>query len=487
MTLAPRTTLLFALAMSSSAVACGSCAKSPESRPGDESSGGTDVASNGSGTTTGDTTNAAGSGSGGAPTMGTGGVFSGGAGSGAVVDAADPAIKNRLSAIRARLATLSTEAMTFWKKKGPDPTNGGFYGNLDRMGNKSSPTDKGLIQEARHLWAFTNWYAMKEPTPEIKAIADDTYKFLVSHFYDASTKQFQLKVSENGFSVVDSNKILYGEGFAIYGLSTYGRVFKIPEATTYALETFRAIDARHDATNLGYDEHNDSTWLQSGAMKSTNTHIHLMEAFTALYEATQDATVKARLEELVIVVRTKILQQDKKYDAKEFSNDWKPFGNVLVSYGHDLETTWLLTEAARVLGKPDDPDIKSAMLVMGTGAAQRGFDASMGGYFEEGVPGGSPTSTDKIWWVESEALAGNFWLYRLTGDTMYLDRLESTLKFIEDHQRDNQNPGTEWFWGITKDGQINSRGDHKGEEWKASYHNSRALTFTEKWISDLVK
>jgi mannobiose 2-epimerase len=485
MTLALRTSLVFALGIISSS--CGSCAKSPENRPGDgsEGSGGSDIGSAGAATSSGASMTVSGSG-GGSPS-GSGGASSGGGGSGAIVTPTDPAIKTRLTAINTRLAALSAEVMAFWKKKGPDATNGGFYGNLDRMGNKSSPTDKGLVQQSRHLWAFTNWYAMKEPTPEIKAIADDTYKFLVTHFYEASTKQFQFKVSENGTSVVDNNKILYGEGFAIYGLSTYGRVFKVPEATTYALETFRAIDARHDAQNLGYDEHNDSTWLQSGAMKSTNTHIHLMEALTALYEATQDATVKARLEELVTVVRTKILQQDKKYDAKEFSNDWKPFGNVLVSYGHDLETTWLLTEAARVLGRPDDPDIKSAMLTMGTGAAQQGFDPSMGGYFEEGVPGGSPTSTDKIWWVESEALAGNLWLYKLTSDTMYLDRLEATLKFIEDHQRDDQNAGTEWFWGITKDGQINSRGDHKGEEWKASYHNSRALTFTEKWISDLVK
>ena len=473
------------LGMGVSALACMGCAKSPETRPtdGNEEAGGSDIGSGGdplagSGGTANGTAGSA------VQTTGSGGMLGSG-GSGAIVNSTDPAVKARLAAVKTRLSSLAAEVMTFWKKKGPDPTYGGFYGNLNRMGNKSSPTDKGLVQQTRHLWAFSNWYAMKEPTPEIKAIADDTYKFITTHFYDAGTKQFQNKVNESGTSVVDSNKILYCEGFAIYGLATYGRIFKVPEAVTYALETFRAIDARHDATNLGYDEHNDSTWLQSGAMKSTNTHIHLMEAFTALYEATQDATVKARLEELVTVVRTKILQQDKKYDAKEFSNDWKPFGTVLVSYGHDLETTWLLTEAARVLGRPDDPDIKSAMLAMGAGAAQQGFDPNMGGYFEEGVPQGSPTSTDKIWWVESEAVAGDLWLYRLTSDTMYLDRMEATLKFIEEHQRDTQNPGTEWFWGVTKDGQINSRGDHKGEEWKASYHNSRALTFTEKWISDL--
>jgi mannobiose 2-epimerase len=282
--------------------------------------------------------------------------------------------------------------------------------------------------------------------------------------------------------VVDGRKVLYAEGFAIYGLSTYGRVFQLPAATEYALETFRALDARHDPVYLGYDEHNDSGWLHTGASKGTNTHLHLMEAFIALYEASADSTVRARLEELVAVVTQKILQRNLAYAAQEFTNDWQPVGNASVSYGHDLETAWLLAEATRVLGRSDDAGILDAILIMGATSAEQGFDANQGGYFEAGIPQGSVTMTDKIWWVQSEALPSLFRLYQLTGNPIYLDRLESTLGFIENHQRDQQYPGTEWFWGITLDGQINSRGSNKGAEWKASYHNSRALTFTERWI-----
>jgi cellobiose epimerase len=417
----------------------------------------------------------------GGSTAGTGGS-SNGAGGGAV-DASDPALRTRLGAIQTRLRTLQTEVMAFWKTKGPDTTYGGFYGNLDRMGVKSSPTDKGLVQQTRHLWTFSNWYAMKEQTPEVKAIADNTYKFIVDHFYDGGTKQFQYKVNESGTSVVDSNKVLYAEGFAIYALSTYGRVFNVPAATTYAMDAFHAIDTRHDATFGGYDEHNDEGWLLSGSQKSTNMHIHMMEALTALYEATSDAAVKTRLEELVTIVRTKILQPSG-YDAQEFKNDWTPNGAPLVSYGHDLETAWLLWKTGVVLGRPDDPDIRAASITMGSTSAAQGWDQAQGAVNENGVPGGSPSSTDKIWWVESEALEGFFQLYRWTGNTAYLDKLESTLKFIEEHQRDTANPGTEWFWGITATGAVNSRGDHKGEEWKCSYHNSRSLTFLDQWIAD---
>jgi mannobiose 2-epimerase len=209
----------------------------------------------------------------------------------------------------------------------------------------------------------------------------------------------------------------------------------------------------------------------------------LLEAFTALFEATSDPLVRARLEELMGLIVGKVVQTNEQYAAPIFRDDWTLVGAPTVSYGHDLETVWLLGDAARALGRPNETAVLDAMRTIGQHAAHRGFDARDGGYFEEGVPQGAVTGTDKIWWVQSEALAGLFWLFRLTADTTYLDRLERTLDFIETRLRDNANPGTEWFWGLTKDGAVNARGDAKGEEWKASYHNSRALTFTERWIA----
>jgi mannobiose 2-epimerase len=394
----------------------------------------------------------------------------------------DPALRNRLQASSVRLRRLADEVMTFWKEKGPDPTHGGFFATLDRKGAPTLPTDKGIIQQSRHLWAFSNWYELREPTPAVKAIADQTYEFVTRHFWDPSTNQFHYKINQNGTTVVDARKILYAQAFAIYALSTYGRVFQVPVATGYALETFRALEARHDPTDLGYDEHNDSGWLQPGASKSTNTHLHLMEAFTSLYQTSGDGTVRARLEELASVVIHKIFQPKLGYDAQEFTDQWQPVGKPSVSYGHDLETAWLLAEAARVLGHKEDTELRHAILAMGATSAEQGFDTARGGYFEAGIPQASATMTDKIWWVQSEALPALLLLYQLTQDSTYLDRFESTLDFIQNQQQDQQYPGTEWFYGITLEGQINSRGTNKGEEWKASYHNSRALTVAERWI-----
>jgi mannobiose 2-epimerase len=152
-----------------------------------------------------------------------------------------------------------------------------------------------------------------------------------------------------------------------------------------------------------------------------------------------------------------------------------------VSYGHDLETSWLLVEAAESLGRPTDPAITKAALTLGATSAEWGFDAQKGGYFEEGPPASAPTKREKIWWIQAEALPGLYQLYLLSKDTKYIDRLQRTLEFIESHQADRQFGG--WYWGISEDGKIGPRGDGKGEEWKAAYHDLRATVFTAEWIA----
>jgi cellobiose epimerase len=273
---------------------------------------------------------------------------------------------------------------------------------------------------------------------------------------------------------------LYAEGFAIFALSTYAQVFEHAEAAERALACFRSIDRRaHDAAHLGYDQTGEPGWLAPGAQKDTNTHIHLLEAFTALYRQGNDATVRGRLEELVRVIVTRIVQPSN-YAHKEFYGDWRVHEKPIVSYGHDLETAWLLLDALDALGTPPDPQVRQVVLSLGKHAADLGFDAEQGGYFEEGIPGGAPTKREKIWWVQAEALPGLWWLYRLGNEAAYLDRLARTLGWIETRQVDHE--FGEWFWGINPDGSMGPRGDHKGEEWKAEYHALRATLFTSDWI-----
>jgi mannose/cellobiose epimerase-like protein (N-acyl-D-glucosamine 2-epimerase family) len=121
---------------------------------------------------------------------------------------------------------------------------------------------------------------------------------------------------------------------------------------------------------------------------------------------------------------------------------------------------------------------------MGAFSAEAGFDGGDGGYFEHGPPGGAPALRDKLWWIQAEALPALYRLYVLTGDAVHLARLERTLEFIEVHQRDRRHGG--WYWGTREGGGLCAQGGDKGGEWKASYHELRALVFTSDWIRQAV-
>jgi mannobiose 2-epimerase len=378
---------------------------------------------------------------------------------------------------------LSVGLIDFWKAHGIDHEFGGFHGTVDREGNPKEPTDKGLIQQSRHLWTFSTWYERREQTPEIRAIADQSYRFIARHMRDAKDGQFYYKVSRDGSQVKDPKKLLYAESFAIYALATYGRVFGLEEAKQQALECFRSLDPRsHDLEYLGYDQSKDPGWLAQGAQKGTNTHIHLLEAFTELYRATGDHMVKERLDELVTVTATKLFQPAQNYVHKEFTRDWAPFGDPRCSYGHDIETGWLLMDAVAALGRPEDPVAVDAATRLGRHASDAGFDPEHGGLFEEGPVGAAPDKTLKVWWVQAEALTGLWRLYRLTGERRHIDRLERTLTFIEQHQLDPEYG--ELYWDTNADGSLGPHGSDKGEEWKASYHGVRALVFTSDFMRD---
>ncbi len=388
-------------------------------------------------------------------------------------------INNQLKEIQDRVYFLGNDIFKFWLKNGPDKLNGGFYGTLDKNGKPISPNNKGIIAMSRHLWGFSTWYELKEQTPEVKKICDDLYHYIIEHFYDPVTNEFFWMVDEKG-KVIDQKKPLYAESFAIYGLAQYAKVFNNSEATIYALNCFKAIDKRaHDSNHGGYDQTNETDWIIQGAEKETNTHIHILESFTILYELTNDSLVKERLEEMLHIVTFKIVQPEG-YAHLQFNKDWSLVGDNTVSYGHDIETCWLLYEAAKVLNKENDSLILNQIIKLGTHSANEGFDEKNGGYFDHGIPGIKVTDSTKVWWIQSESLSGLLRLYILTKNEIWLDKLQKTLNWIEQSQID-KNTG-EWYWDINAKGKTVTT-SNLGNEWKTCYHNLRSCIFIEKWIN----
>lgn len=398
--------------------------------------------------------------------------------------AGDATPLGRMHDIRRRLQTLNDEIVAFWWPRAYDAEHGGFHGALDREGRPCAPTGKTLVQQARHLWSLGFYLARRGAPPTsapascdaLSSLAQGTRAFL-DRFRDHRDDRYVWELDRAG-ELRDSTKVLYGQAFAIFGLSQYGALGNV-EALDAALRCFDAIESRsHDAHHGGYHQFGDPQWVTGGACKDTNTHIHLMEAFTALYDATGEPRVRARLAELVELVCTR-LQQPEGHVHPFFERDFRLFGRPRVSYGHDIETAWLLVDAARAL-RWDEQAVSGASLRMATHALDFGFDRDAGGLFDEGVPRGPVTAFEKLWWAQFEALAGLFWLYRSTGDAAYLTYLEETLDWLEGPARDET--FGEWYFAVLPDGALDGHGTGKGNIWKTNYHDLRATLLVSDWI-----
>jgi mannobiose 2-epimerase len=388
---------------------------------------------------------------------------------------------------------LAQEIAEFWLSHGVDAERGGFHGFLDREGRVVQGAERGAIQQARHLWAFSTWYERREKSERIARVCHATKAFLKRAFRDPSDGLYCLTASEAG-APQDHSKILYAQGFAIYGLAAHASAFGDADSRELGLECFHTIDRlAHDPEQGGYLPRGaplaTTPWLENGALKDTNTHIHLMEPFTALYDVAKDELLRARLFECGEVVARKLLQPAG-YVHEQFTRDWQPVGPRQVSYGHDIETAWLLLDAGRALGEVPRLWIDAALTIARHSCAF-GYDAHGGGFFDRGLvePGpsgraerGQVTNDEKVWWAQFEALAGLFWMWRLSGDAGALHKLSHTLDWIEGPARDPEH--REWYWGVYPDGRMGPRGDHKGELWKASYHNLRAVLLTQDWIEE---
>jgi mannobiose 2-epimerase len=371
---------------------------------------------------------------------------------------------------------LADGIMAFWLKHGPDVSHGGFYGVLDRQGEPSASHPKGLVQHARFLWSFSAAYRF-DPQPVYHRMADRALGFLRQRFYDPERLGWYYLVSAEGVPL-NRQKQLYGQSFAIYGLSEYFLAFGDEEALGLALETFGVMDRfGHDSPWRGYRESFSAQWSPipqhpdygtSGDRKTMNSHIHLLESFTNLYRASKDGTVKSRLEELINLCANTITDTKRDCVFQFFERDWTPLPSP-ASYGHDIELSWLLTEAADVADIGNASLIHQNALSLASGVARNGLDWENGGVFYEGGEQSRAAGAHKVWWVQAEALVGFLNAYALGGDESFLDAFCSVDQWVLARQADGE--CGEWHQEVTPEGEARGA---KGSLWKTPYHTARA-------------
>lgn len=409
---------------------------------------------------------------------------------------------------------LENDILPFWMEKMTDNGRGGFYGRIDGGDTLHADAPKGAILNARILWTFSAAYRILR-RPEYLDTATRAKRYLIDRFYDNDFGGVYWSLDADG-NPLDTKKQIYAQGFAIYGLGEYARATGDDEALDYAVRLFNLIEEHSfDRGRNGYVEAFMRDWSVIGDMrlsdkdenasKTMNTHLHILEPYANLYRVWKDARLERQLRNMIGLFTDKIMNRETSHLDLFFDDDWHTRGDI-VSYGHDIEASWLIHEAALVLGdkallKEIEPVIVNIARAADEGLNPDGsliYEQTSGRVDEQtsgqadgqtsrqgtdgvqaGKQGEAPcqlvtctSSTDKElhWWVQAENVVGHVNLYQHFGDEAALDTAVKCWQFIKNSLIDREHG--EWHWSLMPDGTVNRRDDKAGF-WKCPYHNGR--------------
>ncbi|MFD2571477.1 AGE family epimerase/isomerase [Spirosoma soli] len=376
--------------------------------------------------------------------------------------------------VEAELASI----LTFWMKHSPDTERGGFVGRLSDTGQVDSDAPKGSVLNARILWTFSAAYR-QTGNAAYRDIADRAYQYFITHFLDETYGGVYWSVNPAG-KPLNTRKQIYSLAFAIYGLSEHYRISQEPAALKACQELYTWIERySFDRAEGGYLE----AFSREGALlndlrlsekdrndpKTMNTHLHILEGYANLYRIWPDAGLGQQIRGLLATFQMHILDADTHQMRLFFTPDWQPTAN-LVSFGHDIEASWLLLEAAEVLGDEKLIHQFKQIAVAMAQATMAGVQPD-GSLYHELDRDRNHYDTHREWWVSAEAMVGFLNAYQLTGQAHFYQQSVQVWQFAQMHLLDRERG--EWRWGVLDDYQPMT-GEDKIGFWKCPYHNVRA-------------
>lgn len=416
-------------------------------------------------------------------------------------------MKEEVKTLKAEVRdVLENNILNFWLDKMVDEENGGFYGQMTGEGEIVKTADKGGILNARILWSFSAAYRVLHKQEYLEA-ATRAKDYIIDHFIDKEYGGTYWSLDYKG-QPKDTKKQFYAIGFTIYGLSEYARATGDREALDYAMELYECIEEHSlDREYNGYIEACTREWgeiadmrlseLDANYPKSQNTHLHIIEPYTNLFRCIKElkaaescdyvpaigsvlpigvtvpddfvVRLESSLRNLITIFTDKILNPETHHLDLFFDMDWTREAGRLESYGHDIECSWLMHEAALVLGDETVLRKVETVVQMVAKASEKGLNEDGSMVHEANLDTGY-VDTDRHWWVQAENVVGwiNIWQY--FGDESALQKALRGWQYIKDNLIDRE--GGEWWWSRDPERNIN-RKDDKAGFWKCPYHNSR--------------
>ena len=371
-----------------------------------------------------------------------------------------------------------------------DDRHGGFVSNIDHSNQIDHEAPKGSVLNSRILWAFSAGYHFTGEDKYLQT-ADRAFDYFSRHFIDPLCGGVYWTVDAQG-APLDTRKQIYALAFAVYGMSEYFLASGREEARQSAIAIYNSIvQHSYDERHGGYAEALTRDWGQAADLrlspkdanekKSMNTHLHLLESFANLLKIWDDAALRKRVIELLDIFTKHIINSQSHHLVLFFDELWNP-RSALISYGHDIEASWLLLEAAAKTGDQSLlPVIKQISLQLAT-ASTTGLDHD-GGLWYEYETANDHLVKEKHSWPQAEAMVGFLNAWQLTGNRQFLDHSLRSWQFIKEHVRDDRLG--EWYWGVHADYSPMIEKEKAGL-WKCPYHNTRACIEVMQRIANIL-
>ncbi len=402
----------------------------------------------------------------------------------------DAKIKQSLLSYKSEVEVEMSSILDWWMEHMLNKETGFIYGEISGANIPDANAPIGLVLQSRILWTFSAAYNYTQNKVYLN-FAHTAYKQLITQFYDKHYGGMFWSVQPNRIPV-STKKQAYGIAFAIYGLSAYYEATKDQAALDKAAELYRCLEMHfYDPVYGGYIEclGNDFSVIEDvrlsdkdqNAIKSMNTHLHVIEAYAKLYTVLPSEALKQSVTQLLVIFEQHIIDPITFQQKLFFQNDWTSTDSE-VSFGHDIEAAWLLQEAAVIT--------KDALRIEKfTNIAQAMASEVAANLSPEGAVYNDYDIHTKVlnkgldWWPQAEAMVGFLNAFEISGSTIYLQHSLTSWAVINKQFKDAR--FGEWYWGYDASGNLLNK--EKAGFWKCPYHNSRACIEVANRISHLLQ
>lgn len=379
--------------------------------------------------------------------------------------------------------------LNYWSNNAVDNENNGFYGQIENDNRVVKHANKGAVLNARILWFFSAVYNYSQ-MPEDLDLAIRSYEYLNDHFIDREFGGVYWSLDFKG-RPLDTKKQIYALSFVIYGLSEFYKASRNDEALDLAKKLYADIEKNsYDPLKKGYFEAFSREWNELSDLrlsdkdvnekKTMNTHLHVLEAYTNLYSVWPDEALGKQISNLINVFIHKIIDKQTHHLNLFFDENWHSKSQA-ISFGHDIEASWLLLEAAEAIHDKNLILQLKDIAVKMADAVIRGLDVNGGLNYELEL---DHWNKEKHWWVQAEAMVGFFNVFQLTSEQKYYQHFIQCWEFTRTHILDKSNG--EWFWGVDENLALMPK-QYKVGFWKCPYHNGRACLEVIKRIKKIDK